>query len=232
VIGGAAGVGGDAAPPVAQDDAAPDGPVDAGEFGAWLQSILASFRGRGGSDVPCGSCRACCTSSQFILVRPQDRAALAAIPATLLVKAPFGETGARVMGFGDDGACPMMHARECTIYASRPQTCRDYDCRVFAAAGIDAGGARKSDINARVRVWRFSYATAQALEQHEAVRAAAHFIAAHPGAFPGGRAPLAPSGIAVLALQAHTVFLQPHDAARSATEIATAIARARRRFPD
>lgn len=209
-----------------------DETVDAGEFGAWLHGILESFRGRGGSDVPCGSCRACCTSSQFILVRPTDRAALAVIPAELLVKAPYGEPGTRIMGFSDDGTCPMMRARECTIYASRPQTCSDYDCRVFAAAGIDAGGPGKSDINTRVRAWRFSYATPRDQALHEAVRAAARFIAAHPQAFPGGRAPVRPSGIAVLALQAHTVFLPAGNAGRSPEEIAAAIVQARRSFPD
>ena len=64
------------------------------------------------------------------------------------------------------------------------------------------------------------------------MRAAAQFIAAHPGAFPGGRAPSAPSGIAVLALQAYTVFLPPQDAGRTPTQLAAAIVRARRRFPD
>ena len=205
--------------------------VDAGEFGSWLQLILASFAGRGGSDVPCGSCRACCQSSQFVLVRPEDRAALAVIPAALLVKAPGDDTGARVMGFGEDGACPMMRARECTIYASRPQTCRDYDCRVFAAAGIDAGGPRKEAINERVRGWRFRYASAQARAQHEAVRAAARFIATHAGAFPGGRVPNAPSGIAVLALHVHPVFLRPDIATLAPADIAAAIVRARRRNP-
>ena len=29
----------------------------------------------------------------------------------------------------------------CLIHDERPRACRDYDCRVFAAAGIDAGEA-------------------------------------------------------------------------------------------
>ena len=52
----------------------------------------------------------------------------------------------------------MLSCGNCTIYAQRPQTCLDYDCRVFAAAGIDAGGADKAVINRRVHEWRFRFA--------------------------------------------------------------------------
>ena len=114
--------------------------MHAGPFGAWLASARASLRGDGrGMDVPCGDCVGCCTSSLFVHVRPEESATLAVIPSRLLVRAPGRPRGHRLLGFAEDGSCPMFTARACSIYAQRPRTCRDYDCRMFAAAGIDAG---------------------------------------------------------------------------------------------
>jgi len=53
---------------------------------------------------------------------------------------------------------------KCRIYTQRPLTCRKYDCRIFVAAGIAAGGAEKVLINQRVLRWKFSYST-----QHDRV---------------------------------------------------------------
>lgn len=135
-----------------------------------------------------------------------------------------------MMGYLEDGKCPMLKSGKCSVYAHRPQTCRDYDCRIFAAAGIDAGGSDKSVINNRVRAWRFTYPTAQDHELHEAVKAAAVFIREHRADFPGGRAPTAPTGIAVLALKAYAVFLDPQLAARSPDNIAMSIIKASGEF--
>ena len=59
------------------------------------------------------------------------------------------------MGFDEHGRCPMLQKGRCTIYAHRPQACRDYDCRVFAATGINAGDDAKAELTARVERWRF-----------------------------------------------------------------------------
>ncbi|MFA6001077.1 MAG: hypothetical protein WC828_03075 [Thermoleophilia bacterium] len=49
-----------------------------------------------------------------------------------------------------DGCCPMLIDGGCSIYEHRPLTCRIYDSRVFAAAGIVAGGDdRKKNQSAR-----------------------------------------------------------------------------------
>jgi Fe-S-cluster containining protein len=32
-----------------------------------------------------------------------------------------------------DKNCPFLSDKGCTIYASRPQVCRDYDCSIHAA---------------------------------------------------------------------------------------------------
>ena len=73
------------------------------------------------------------------------------------------------MGYDQDGCCPMLVDDACTIYASRPRTCRVYDCRLFAALG------RVNDdtpmIAARIRSWEFSYADDDSRALAEQVRA-------------------------------------------------------------
>lgn len=123
----------------------------------------------------------------------------------------------------------MLKAGNCSIYEQRPQTCRDYDCRIFAAAGIEAGRG-KSVINQRVREWRFSYPTEQDRRAHNAVLAAASFIQKKKSSFPGERAPTASTGIAVLAIKVYAVFLEADVQTKSDAEIATAIIDASRQF--
>jgi Fe-S-cluster containining protein len=196
--------------------------------------MRAALRGHGGTAVPCGDCVGCCVSSYHIPIRPEDREALGRIPAGLLVRAPGMAPGHRLLRYHENGLCPMLDDRRCTIYSVRPQTCRDYDCRIFAAAGIDAGGPDKDVINRRVRAWRFIYATEADRAAHEAVLAASAFIQAKHDCFPGGRAPTAPTGIAVLAIKSYAVFLETGSRAgaqaRGDFETATTIIDASRRF--
>lgn len=204
--------------------------VEAGDFGVWLARVLASFRGSAGTDVPCGSCRGCCTSSYFIQVRPSDRKTLGAVSKNLLAGAPGLPQSHKLIGFASNGSCALLKNGDCSIYDSRPQTCRDYDCRVFAAAGINAGGADKAAIDQRVREWQFSYATGQDRQIHNAIKKAASFIVKNRAAFPGARAPVMPSDIAVLAIKVHGVFLLPEMRSQAPSEIAEAIIRASRAF--
>ena len=204
--------------------------VAAGDFAAWLAQIVASFHGGAGSEVPCGDCRGCCTSSYFIHVRPTDRKTLAVVPKALLNPAPGMPRGHQLIGFSADGSCPLLLRGNCTIYSQRAQTCRDYDCRVFAAAGIDAGGSERTAINQRVRAWRFSYAQEQDVQIHRAIKAAAAFITKNRTAFPGGLAPVAPSDIAILAIKVHHVFLAAGGKGIKPTDRAEAIIRASREF--
>ncbi len=125
--------------------------IDAGDVSVWLEA----YRSGEDADVPCGACTACCEASYFIHVTPADAAARRHIPAELLFAAPGQPDGHLVMGFDEHGRCPMLQDGRCAIYPHRPQTCRDYDCRVFAATGIDAGGADKAGVNARAAQWRF-----------------------------------------------------------------------------
>ena len=141
----------------------------AGEFGAWLEGMQAALSGEADSDVPCGTCTACCRSSQFVHIEPDETETLALIPAELLFPAPGQPPGHLVMGYDQDGCCPMLVDDACSIYASRPRTCRVYDCRLFAALGRVNDDTPMSA--ARIRAWEFSYADDDSRALAEQVRA-------------------------------------------------------------
>ncbi len=202
----------------------------AGPFGVWLAAARASLHGAAGVAVPCGDCTGCCTSGYSIQLRPTDSRALAAIPVQWLVDSGEFAPGQKTLPAQHDGHCRMLGTRGCSIYADRPQTCLDYDCRVFAAAGIDAGGADKAVINRRVRDWQFDYPTAGDRHAYEAVIAAATFIRKAGDGSADIRLPTTPSGIAVLAIKVAEVFLDPARASRSEAETARAVIDAARAF--
>ena len=153
----------------------PDG-SDAGDFGTWLDLTLAALPVNGPSDVPCGTCIACCSAAQFVHVEPTDQAALARIPAELLFPAPGLPEGHRVLGYDRLGRCPMLSDSGCTIYADRPAACRAYDCRVFAATGVSLEESSKRGIQARVDGWKFAITSESDAQRWVAVRAAAGFL--------------------------------------------------------
>ena len=123
----------------------------------------------------------------------------------------------------------MLSCGKCSIYAQRPQTCLDYDCRVFAAAGITAGGADKAVINRRVREWRFRFASDGDRRAYAAVNAAAAFIREARAHFPPGTVPANPLGVAALALRVYPVFLPPGPSGDVA-DIASSVVAAREAF--
>lgn len=205
--------------------------IDAGPFGQWLTQARRSLQGNGGMDVPCGDCTGCCTSGYSVQLRPEDKGALAKIPVELRVTAVGFPAGHQTMPALPDGRCPMLSDHRCTIYSERPQTCLDYDCRIFAAAGIDAGGPGKVVINRRVRAWRFSYPNEADRRAHDAVLAASKFVRERKESFVG-RVPSAPMGVAVLAIKAYGVFLEAGAQARSDERIAQELTEAGRRFDE
>lgn len=196
-----------------------DAPVAAGEFGAWLSAMRVALRGEGVSDVPCGSCTGCCTSSQFVHIEPDERDTLAHIPAALLFPAPQMPKGHVLMGYDDRGHCPMLVDGRCSIYDHRPRTCRVYDCRVFAAAGLRVGDDDKAAIDDRVRRWRFDYATADERDQHAAIEAAAAFLEQHAREL-GDGAPRTTTARAIAAIELSEHF---GPASPSVDEIRVAI---------
>jgi uncharacterized protein len=185
---------------------ADEGPLEAGDFGEWLDATLAAIRGERTADVPCGGCSACCTASQFVHIGPDEADALAHIPAELLFPAPLLPEGHVLLGHDERGHCPMLHEGLCSIYAHRPRTCRTYDCRVFAAADAGIEGGVDGLIAARAQRWRFAYPTPADRSRHEAVRTAAVFIRDHPAGLPAG-APANATQHAVLAVELHERFL-------------------------
>src|SRR5689334_22372189 len=152
---------------------------DAGAFSTWRAEIDAALRGARASDVPCDGCTACCRSSQFVHIAPDETDTLAHIPRELMFPAPRLPKGHVVLPYDQQGCCPMLGDAGCSIYDHRPRTCRTYDCRVFAATGIEVD-ADKPDIAARVAEWRFSFPTDADRREHIAVRAAASYVEAHP----------------------------------------------------
>lgn len=143
---------------------------DAGPFSPWLRAMRAALRGDQDAAVPCGSCTACCTSSQFVTIGPDETDTLAHIPRPLLFPAPRMPRGFLVLGYDERGWCPMLDDGRCSIYEHRPNACRQYDCRVFAAAGVRPD---KPAVAERIVQWRFRHPTARDGAEHDAVRAAA-----------------------------------------------------------
>ena len=188
------------------DDSARDLP--AGDFSSWLAGMQQALRGRADSDVPCGTCTACCTSSQFVHIAPDEADALAHIPAELLFSAPRLPRGHVLMGYDQHGRCPMLIDQQCSIYAHRPRTCRTYDCRVLPAAGVELDEGEKVLISERTRRWRFSHPTALDRVQHDAIQAAAATLSDHRGQLPAGAVPMNATALAVLAVEMHESFLE------------------------
>jgi uncharacterized protein len=203
-------------------------PLPAGDFSAWLHAMRQALAGTGGMDVACGDCRGCCTSSYFIKIRPHESDTRRAVGEDCLQPAPNSPPGTMLMGYDEHGHCAMLRAGNCSIYQHRPDTCRTYDCRVFAAAGTTPG-AEKPVISERVARWRFEYPADRDREEHRAVTAAANFLRRYPVKFPGGRVPSRPSEIAVLAVKAYEVFLHSQG---PDPDTAAAVVSACRRFDE
>ena len=178
-----------------------------GGFSQWLHDVRVAIRGTAPSEVPCGSCTACCTSSQFIHIGPDETQTRAHIPATLLFPAPRMPPGHVLMGYDKHGHCPMLVDQQCTIYAHRPRTCRTYDCRVFPASGVSLDpDEHKTLIAQQAQRWEFSYSSDRAHDQHAAVRAAAAFLENHAPEL-GPDVAATPTQRAVIAVRVHELFL-------------------------
>jgi hypothetical protein len=185
----------------------------AGAFSAWLRTTRRALELKViGADVPCGACSACCRSSLFIHIAPDETETLRRIPTRLVFRAP-GADGHVVMGYNERGECPMWTGTACAIYDHRPRTCRDFDCRVFAATGIAIDRAL---IAAQVARWRFSYPHADDRDARARVRAAAAFLRDRAAAFPDGALPTNPAQLAALAIRVYDVIAgdapRPSDA--------------------
>lgn len=189
--------------------------VAAGNFSEWLRGTKATQVDGKDADVPCGDCNGCCKSFYFIHVTPDDTAALAAIPEELLFPAPGAPAGHYVMGYNDQGHCPMLVDDRCSIYSARPQTCRAYDCRIFTAANMQPGESDKALVSERTKRWAFSYRSAEEQQQQQAVGRAARWLQAQrdrtDSHLPENFLPSNSTQLAVLALQVHSLFTTDYD---------------------
>jgi Fe-S-cluster containining protein len=192
---------------VSDDHQPDDRKLVAGDFSVWADSMRLAIREQRASDVPCNGCSACCRSSQFVHIGPDETEALARIPTELLFPAPGRPRGHVVLGYDERGHCPMLIDAQCSIYEHRPNACRTYDCRVFPAAGLDPG-EQKIDVSRRVRQWRFSYTHESDRTEHDAVRAAAAYLVAHPDLARDAGIPATETQLAVLAVEMHDLFLE------------------------
>ena len=195
--------------PMSTDD---DEAIPAGRFSAWLAAAADPAR-RTEMDVLCGTCTACCRSSYFIHVAPDEADTLRRIPKRLLFPAPGRPKGHQVLGFDEHGRCPMLTDAGCSIYEHRPRTCRSYDCRVFTATGLSPADDGKVEIAERTVRWRFdldSEPTAR-LDLEALRRAAAYLTARRDDCFPDGGAPVNNGQRAVLAIKVHRLFLEAPD---------------------
>jgi Fe-S-cluster containining protein len=191
--------------------------TSAGEFASWLRETKRTRLQLVDSDVPCGECSACCRASMFIHVGPDELDTLRHIPKRLLFPAPGAPKGHRLMGFNERGECPMLQHGKCSIYAHRPRTCRDFDCRIFAATGI--APEPHAEIVERARSWQFELSSDESRAQLDAVRAAAAFLREQRDRFPAGTLPSSPVQLAVLALRIYEIFAKT-TAQRAPSEIA------------
>jgi hypothetical protein len=179
----------------------------AGDFSSWLEKVRTAIRSGGVSEVPCGGCTACCTSSQFVHVAPDETEALAHIPSELLVPAPGLPDGHVVLGYDARGHCPMLVDGRCSIYEHRPRTCRTYDCRVLPAAGFQDDEDVPVEIGKRASQWRFDYHSPGGRAEHAAVEAASTFLAEHPEVLPPNSGRPSLTRLAALGIEISELFL-------------------------
>jgi hypothetical protein len=98
----------------------------------------------------------------------------------------------------------MLVDEACSIYEHRPRTCRAYDCRVFAAAGLADDVDGKAMISSAAKAWRFDPVVGTHLQ---AIRAAATFLLEHRAEL-GDVLPATVTHLAVLAFEIHELWLR------------------------
>jgi Fe-S-cluster containining protein len=194
--------------------------LPAGDFSPWLADMQDALVGQRDSKVPCGSCTACCTASQFVHIAPDETDTLSHIPTELLFQAPRLPPGHRVLGYDEHGHCPMLKNNQCSIYEFRPRACRTYDCRVFPATGVVLTGVHTQHIARRSDRWRFTFSSGADRAEYDALHAAARFLQEHSDEIVGLPRAMTETQRAIIAIEIHDAFVQSrntgdHSAAHS-----------------
>ncbi len=112
------------------------------------------------------------------------------------------------MGYDEKGRCPMLTDNGCSIYAHRPLTCRNYDCRIFSAAGLSPDDEETPARPREMPLWRFSYPGSRDRKQHKAVKTAARFLQQHANKLPAEVIPSNSIQVALLAIKVYHVFMR------------------------
>jgi hypothetical protein len=107
----------------------------------------------------------------------------------------------------------MLAAGGCSIYEHRPRTCRDYDCRIFAATGVPVDPRTQTAIAQRVGEWEFGYRQEEGRTQHRTLHLAADFLRKNRDLFPPGTLPAQPAQLALLAIRVYRLFASADEIA-------------------
>ena len=86
-----------------------------------------SFRLAEETDVPCGTCTACCSSKQNLPLYPSQGDVVESYQVQVAIDA--AGNSAFSLAQTPSGACVYLGASGCTIYQRRPFLCRSFDCR-------------------------------------------------------------------------------------------------------
>ena len=185
--------------------------LPAGRFSSWLCTIRSTLVRGNEAHVPCGGCYACCRSSNFIHIAPEEIETLNRIPQKLLFAAPGFPKGNVLMGYNKKGKCPMLIKNTCSIYEHRPLTCRTFDCRIFPATGISASDNTNASLVYQAPRWKFSYPNVRDRKQHSAVQAAARYLKEHSHCFHDKVVPSSSIQLAILAIIVFDVFMKNNE---------------------
>ena len=204
--------------------------LEAGTFSTWLETTRSALKHDQETDVPCGACNACCRSAYFIHIKPDEIDTLAHIPSELLFPAPGQPKGNVLMGFDENGHCPMLKDGACSIYEHRPLTCRSYDCRIFPATGIHVDGKDKSAIVDQVKRWKFSLPEERDNQHLKSVQRSATFLRTRSKLFPEGELPANSTQLAIMAIKVHELFMETDLASTNDDEMVEAVINSRDSF--
>lgn len=181
--------------------------LNAGVFSVWLSGIRDSIQNNIAIEVPCGNCHACCTSSLFIHIKHEETQTLRNISKNLLFDAPYLSESSYLLGYLFNGNCPLFKENRCSIYESRPNTCKKFDCRIFTAAGLKADDHFKSQISNQAERWEFSFPNEIDKIEFKALNRTVNFIKENKELFPVEIFPALNSELAILSIKVYKALI-------------------------
>ncbi len=120
------------------------------------------------------------------------------------------------MGYDRDGRCPMLKKEGCLIYQYRPETCRTFDCRILAAAGLTSA-EKHNPVFQQAKRWKFTFPAQKDREEFAAVQRAAGFFQSHPNLFGDAVSQMDAIRMSVAAVKVYDQFVDS-DGKRATTQ--------------